>query len=199
MKQQVLIIHGGDTWKSRYDYLQFLSAAPISFEKMTRLGWKENLRTDLGIDFEVILPAMPNKWDARYEEWKIIFEKLLPYLRDDLILIGHSMGGTFITKYLAENVFPYSIKATYLVAAPCVDNPPKYELLSFTPPNDLAGFNRQSGRITIYQGVDDPVVPKSDAEHFKKAIPNVTLHFLADKGHFGQEHFPELTQDILDH
>jgi predicted alpha/beta hydrolase family esterase len=198
MKQQILVIHGGDTWKSRDEYLHFLSTVAISFEKMTRLGWKENLRTDLGDAFEVVLPAMPNKWDARFEEWKMVFEKLLPHLRDDLILIGHSMGGAFIVKYLAENAFPRRVKATYLVAAPYRDNPPEYELLSFSPPKNLIRFNAQAGLITIYQGEDDPVVPRADAEKYKKLLPESDLQFLAYRGHFGQEHFPELTRSILD-
>jgi len=196
MKQQVLVIHGGDTWKSKDDYLDFLRSVPINLEKLTRPGWKENLRPDLGNDFEVILPTMPNKYDARYEEWVIIFEKLFQFLRDDVILIGHSMGGCFLVKYLTENDFPYKIKATYLVAAPYTDNKPEYELLSFSLPEDLKHFEEQSGAITIYQSEDDPLVPKSDAENYKSVFPNADLQLLTNRGHFGQEHFPELVDSI---
>ena len=76
MKQQVLVIGGGDTFSSKKDYLDYLQNISIKLERITKLGWKDNLRTDLGDNFEVILPQMPNKTDARYEEWKIIFEKL---------------------------------------------------------------------------------------------------------------------------
>jgi len=196
MKQQVLMIHGGDTWKSKEEYLNFLRSNPINFEKLTRLGWKENLRSDLGNDFEVALPTMPNKYDARYDEWVIIFEKLFPFLRDEIILIGHSMGGCFLAKYLAENDLPCKVKATYLVAAPYGDNKPEYELLSFSLPEDLKRFEEQAGAISIYQSEDDPLVPKSDAESYKNVLPNADLQLLTDRGHFGQEHFPELVQSI---
>ncbi len=196
MKQQVLVIHGGDTWTTKQDYLNFLQNVPINFEKMTRLGWKENLRTDLGEEFEVILPAMPNKTDARYEEWAITFKKLFPHLRDGLVLVGHSMGGSFVAKYLAENNLPFKIKATYLVAAPFGDNKPEYELLSFSLPKELTHFEEQAGAVTIYQSEDDPLVPASDAKKYKEAVSSANLQLLTGRGHFSQEHFPELVESI---
>lgn len=197
MKQQILVIHGGDSWKTQEEYLQFLRIISINLEKMAHFGWKENLRADLGDAFEVLLPSLPNKANAHYEEWKIVFEKILPLLCNEIILVGHSLGGTFIAKYLAENLFPIKIKATYLVAAPFSDNKPEYELLSFSPPKDLGRLEEQAGDITIYHGEDDFLVPKSDAEHYKKALPQATLQFLANRGHFTQEHFPELVESIV--
>lgn len=196
MKQQVLVLHGGDTFATKEVYLNFLQNISINFKKMTRFGWKENLRTDLGGSFEVILPAMPNKTDARYEEWVIMFEKLIPFLRDGVILVGHSLGGSFLAKYLAENDFPHRIEATYLVAAPFGDNRPEYELLSFSLPASLNRFRDQAGRLTLYQGEDDPLVPITDAKKYKDALPGADLQLLSNRGHFSQEHFPELVDAI---
>jgi len=38
------------------------------------------LKEDVGEDFEVFMPEMPNKDFADYTEWKIMFEKVFPFL-----------------------------------------------------------------------------------------------------------------------
>jgi len=43
---------------------------------------------------------MPCIENAKYNEWKIQFEKYLKRTDNDLILIGMSLGGIFLTKYL---------------------------------------------------------------------------------------------------
>lgn len=196
MKQQVLVIHGGDTFGTREEYVKFLREHELDFAKLTRAGWKENLRPDLGKDYEVILPQMPNKTNGMYEEWEIIFEKLIPFLHDGLILVGHSMGGLFLAKYLSENDFKPKVKATFLVAAPFGDNLPEYELYSFSLPAKLDGFTRQAGKVFIFHSSDDPVVPPKDSDAYKNAVPNSVVRIIIDRGHFSQPHLPELTEEI---
>src|SRR3989338_6901921 len=115
MTKQVLVIHGGDPQRSYEDYLEFLKKYPISFERhaLRQDDYQVNLANDLGSDFELIRPEMPDKRNAKYELWKIWFEKFFQFLRDDVIIIGGSLGGTFLAKYLAENTFPRKIKALF--------------------------------------------------------------------------------------
>ena len=61
---------------------------------------------------------MPLKEDAKYEDWKIYFERYIPFLRNDCILVGSSLGAMFLAKYLSENKFPKKILATFLVCPP---------------------------------------------------------------------------------
>ena len=119
MKKQVVVIHGGDTFETYEEYLNFLRGYEIDIEryKSDKSDWKPWLRQGLGGGHEVILPIMPNKTNARFDEWKIWFEKFTPFLHDGAILIGHSLGGTFLAKYLSENRFPKKIKAVFLVGA----------------------------------------------------------------------------------
>ncbi len=196
MKQQILIIHGGDNFKTHEEYLEFLKNYEIDFEKLKRETWKETLRKKLGDNFEVITPQMPNKFNAKYEEWKIWLEKLIPFFNSEIILIGSSLGGAFIAKYLSENIFPKKIKAIFLVAAPFDDDGLDYPLLDFEPPKNISGFKNQAGQIFIFHSRDDKIVPVSHAEKFRQLLPNAKIIILENRGHFSQENFPELAENI---
>ena len=73
---------------------------------------------------------MPNLINAKYNEWEIIFNKLVPFLNDTIIFIGHSLGGV-LAKYLSENKFPKKILATFLICAPYDDKDADYSLVDF--------------------------------------------------------------------
>jgi predicted alpha/beta hydrolase family esterase len=195
MKKQIVVIHGGDTFESHEEYMKFLKEWVINFRDYLNpvSDWKKKLASQLGNGFEVILPNMPNKTNARFDEWKIWFEKFIPFLEDGVILIGHSLGGAFLSKYLTENKFPKNIGAVFLVSACFGDHLPFYKAADFHVPDKL---DSQTDKIFLYHSKDDPVVPFSDLEMFKQAFPNATVRVFEDRGHFNQEQFPELVEDI---
>ena len=88
MKKQILVIHGGDSYSTHAKYLRALKNEKIDFDKMRASGWKDNLQKSLGNKFEVFRPQMPNRENARYTEWKIWFEKILPLMDKDIVLVG---------------------------------------------------------------------------------------------------------------
>ncbi|MGC9603511.1 MAG: alpha/beta hydrolase [Minisyncoccia bacterium] len=198
MKKQVVVIHGGDNFKNRKDCLSFMKKQKIDFERFNgkKRGWKTNLRDGLGSKFELVLPIMPNAFDARYVEWRVWFKKVIPFLRNGAILVGHSLGGTFLAKYLSENKFPKKIRATFLVAACYDDKDADYSLADFTLPKSLAKLAKQGGEIFIYQSKDDPIVPFTDFYKYKKALPGARAVVFKNKRHFTQETFPELARAI---
>ncbi|MGC9611011.1 MAG: alpha/beta hydrolase [Minisyncoccia bacterium] len=196
MKKQVVVIHGGDNFDSYKEYIKFLKGFKIDFERFKKRNWKESLRQELGRGFEVVLPKMPNPTNAKYLEWRIWFRKIVPFFKKDVILVGHSLGGIFLAKYLAENKFPKRIKATFLIAAPFDDKDADYSLVDFVLPKSLKKLEKQGGKIFIYQSKDDPVVPFADFGKYKKALPNAYAVAFKNKSHFSQEKFPELVREI---
>ena len=196
MKKQIIAIHGGDTFETYEQYLEFLKNFPIDFERLKKRGWKDSLGEKLGSDFDVFIPRMPNSLNAKYPEWKIWIEKLIPFFDEEIILLGHSLGGTFIVKYLSENTLPKKIKATFLVAA-CYDGDnSEYSLGSFKLPEAIEGFKKQAGKVFLYQSKDDDLVPFADFEKYKIALPEASARVFENRGHFGQEDFPEIVTDI---
>lgn len=185
--RQVVVIHGGNTYNTYEEYISDLNQKELDIDRLGFRDWKSRLGEELGEKFNVIALSMPNKQNARYAEWKIWFEKLVPHLNESVVLIGHSLGGLFLAKYLAEEKLPVRVSATLLVAAP-------YDvgIKDFTLPSSLSQFANQGGSIYIFHSTDDVVVPFYDAEKYKAALPNATLCKLQDRGHFNTETFPEI-------
>ena len=201
MKRQVLVIHGGDSFGTYRQYISFLKKWKIDFEdyRHPKKKWRDNLGKGLGKDFEVIIPRMPNNLNARYLEWKIWFDKFVPHLKSGVVLVGYSLGGIFLAKYLTEKKFPVKIAGTFLVAAPFEDHgsdPDGESLVDFKLPKKLDGFRKQGGRIFIYHSKDDPIVPCFHADRYEKVLETATKRVFADRGHFWQSTFPELVRDI---
>src|SRR3970282_1495679 len=101
MKRQVVVIGGEESFDSYKDYLAYLKNVEVSLDKFKpQKDWKDTLSNKLGKNYEVLVLRMPNKTNARYREWKIWFERVIPFLRNGVILICHSLGGMFLAKYL---------------------------------------------------------------------------------------------------
>ncbi len=196
MKKQVVVIHGGDTFDTYDDYFAFLKNFAIeSLDYFLKKGWKSGLPLALGAGYEVIAPQMPSRYNAKYSEWKVWFEKVVPFINDGVILVGHSLGGIFIAKYLSENKLPVKISAVLLISAP-YDAGADESLADFILPASLKQLAEQGGEIFLYHSKDDMVVPFANVEKYKQALPNANLRVFEDRGHFNQETFPELVEII---
>lgn len=184
------------TFDNKKDYLAWLKNIKMDLEKIRAgFGWKDTLYKKLGNKFEVYKPKMPNPTNASYKDWSIWFSKIIELLNDDLILIGHSLGGIFLVKYLAENSIDKKIKATILISAP-FDNADDESLGSFILPKSIKKFEQQAGKIYLFQSKDDKVVSLNQVKKYKKELPKAILKIFKDRGHFNQETLPEIVELI---
>ena len=191
-----MFIHGGMTFKNQKDYIKWLKTRKVSFKR--RKYWIEDVEKRLSKNFEVIWPSMPQKDDAKYEEWKIHFERFIPHLRKDAILIGNSLGGIFFAKYLSENKFPKKILSVYLVCPP-FDNDLIGEDLKggFKLKSDLSKLDNCCENLYLMFSKDDDCVPISHAEKFRKKLKNAKIIIYKSKnGHFKISKFPEIIKMI---
>ena len=197
-KNQIFIIHGGTTFKNKKDYLHFLRNRKISKKKASWSG--DYLDKKLGKDFEIIRPSMPLKEDAKYNEWKIHFERYFPHLKNNVILIGSSLGGIFLAKYLSENKFPKRILSAYLVCPPFDNSIPHEDLVGgFKLKSDLSLIKKNSKNLNLLFSKDDDVVPISHAYKYKKKLKNANILIYKSKnGHFKIATFPEIIKMIKD-
>lgn len=197
IKIQVVFIHGGMTFKNEKDYLKYLKNKSISLEDY--VSWTgEYLTKNLGRNYQVIRPKMPLKENAKYEHWKIFFERYLSLLTGKIVLIGNSLGGIFLAKYLSENKLKKKAEAVFLVCAPFDDTCPTEDLVGgFKLKSDLSLLQDNTKNLYLMFSKDDDCVPVSHAEKYRAKLPQAKIIIYKSKnGHFCLSKFPEIVKLI---
>jgi len=203
MKKQVVYIHGGESFANHADYLERLKtmdlwhlesvASDVPFKK-----WTGTFSEDLGDAYEVIMPPMPNKQNAKFSEWSIWFERHFVHLSGEVTLIGCSLGAMFLAKYLSQNNIPFRPVAVILMAGayrlPGFDDKDCGDFL--IEPEKVSVLSEKTDELIIMHSKDDFLVPYAHAEALYQAIPQATLMSFEDKNHFLIPEFPELTKKI---
>jgi predicted alpha/beta hydrolase family esterase len=195
--RQLFLIHGGMTFKNRKDYLRYLKTREVSLEKYK--SWTGGyLDEKLGKRFQIIRPRMPLADNAKYQDWKIAFERYFPYLKNGLVLLGVSLGGIFLAKYLSENKFPKKIGALYLVCPPFDNTLPGEDLVGgFRLKADLSLITQNAKNVYLLFSKDDATVPPSQAAKYRAKLKQAEIVVYKSKnGHFQVPTFPEIVRMI---
>lgn len=195
-KLQIVFIHGGDSLDSDlkfYDFLKSLTYDPYPVEQKK---WRDGIKEALAETHECIMPRMPNAMNSDYVAWSIWFEKVVLFLREGVVLVGHSMGGGFLLRYLTENKLPVTVSQLHLIAG-VIDDVDCRGVGEFgvTITNWL-GFASAINEVHIWHSTDDTSVPIHHAERLAAKCPDATTHYFTDRGHFLQPEFTELLQQI---
>ena len=196
-KRQILMVHGGMTFKNEKDYLHFLKTRKISAKK--KISWSGDfLDKKLGNGFEIIRPRMPLQDNAKYRDWKIFFERYLPLLRNNAILIGSSLGGIFLAKYLSEKKLPKKALSVYLICPPFDNTVGGEDLVGgFALKSNLSLLERNTKNLHLLFSKDDKTVPVAHAEKYRKKLKNAHIVIYKSKnGHFDVPTFPEIIKMI---
>ncbi len=195
---QILRIHGGMTFKNREDYLNYLKNREVRLHE--RIKWHgDYLKNKLGNNFQIISPRMPLMDNANYEDWKIVFENYLEAMNNNFILIGTSLGGIFLAKYLSENKIDKKILSVYLVAPPFDNESTQGEDLvgGFELGEDLSLIEKNCSNVTLMFSKDDETVPEVNADKYREKLKNSEIIIYESKnGHFFIEEFPEIIEMI---
>ena len=158
----------------------------------------ESLQRELGEEFEIRYPRMPGEDDPDYGRWKTALEREFRTLQDGAILVGHSVGGTFLVKLLAEHPPALELGAIFLIAAPFVgDGGWPSDALRFPP--GLGARLPEGVPIHFYHGLEDEVAPPSHADLYARAVPQAHVHRLPGRDHQLDDDLSEVASAILSH
>ncbi len=196
MAKQIVFIGGGDSYSGYDDYIKALKNKPLRNPKGEKTPrWTDTFREKLGEDYDLYMLSMPNKDNAVFQEWSIWFERHFDYFKDDAILVGWSLGGMFLAKYLLEKGTPFTIEQLFLLAAPCGS-------FEDDTGNDCGSFQFDEAKlpilakrvksVKILHSKDDFVVPYEHALKYKEMLSDAELVTFEDKNHFLVEELPEL-------
>lgn len=111
----------------------------------------------------------------------------------EIVMVGHSLGGNFAIKYLAETkIKSRRVSGLHLVAS-C------YHQGSFSQP-DASGWQHVSQNVTnihIWHAEDDMIVPISSAEYLFERFPQAVFHRFQTGGHLRMGQFLELEGEMF--
>lgn len=154
-----------------------------------------SLGAELGRQYTVRYPPMPNEAEPLYATWKTALVKEFDALGDNAILVGHSVGGTFLIHAVAEQQLKRKWGGIFLIAPPFLGEGgwPGDET---DPKANLAKELRADVPVFLYHGTSDSEVPLEHMKLYAEAIPHAATRTLADRDHQLNNDLSELARDI---
>ena len=178
MEGQVLFIHGGGEGAHEED--KKLAAS---------------LQYELGAAYDVQYPELPDEGSPGYGAWRDRISRELAALDGEVILVGHSLGGSILLKYLCEEKVENPVSGIFLIAAPYWGaedwKAREYELredFASMLPGDLAMF--------FYHSRDDEVVPFVHLAPYRERLPQASFNEVDGRGHQFDDDLSEVARDI---
>ncbi|WP_246366947.1 alpha/beta hydrolase [Paraliobacillus salinarum] len=139
---------------------------------------------------------MPVPENPNYAQWKDILKEELSNLDDNSILIGHSLGGSVLLKYLSEENCEPSISSLFIMGAPYWGLDEDWPSKEFQLSDDFASRLPEISQIHLYQSRNDEIVPFVHFECYAYKLPHAKTKILENSGHLFQQDLPELVYDI---
>ena len=178
MKRPVLFLHGGGEG---------------AYEEDERLA--ASLRDGLGAAFDVQYPKMPNEDSPKYEAWRDRISQELTALDGGVILVGHSLGGSVLLKYLSEEQVERPIPGVFLIAPPYW-GAEDWEVSEYGLRQDFASKLPGGLPMFFYHSRDDEVVPFVHLTLYREKLPQAHFHEVDGRGHQFDEDLSEVARDI---
>lgn len=148
-------------------------------------------------DIPTQTPEVPNAYKRYYPTWCQEFERY--DITPETILVGHSLGGGFMVRWLSEHK---DVKVGKVVlVAPWLDpdNVDQDNFFDFTIDPDLA--SRTAG-LTIFNSDNDAADILSSVKTLQTVVKGIKLRDFHNYGHFtlgsmGTVEFPELVEELM--
>ncbi|HJQ52925.1 MAG TPA: alpha/beta hydrolase [Gemmatimonadaceae bacterium] len=157
----------------------------------------DSLRHALGSSHRIRYPKMPDEDDPDYAKWKPVIAKEIANLKSEAILIGHSLGASFLLKFLVEEQPTDSISGIFLIATPYWGGAgwryEGYERLEL--PDDFASRLPSGMPVFMYHSRNDETVPYDHLSLYAKKLPQARTRSL-DRGHQLNDDLSEVAADI---
>jgi uncharacterized protein len=135
-----------------------------------------SLRRALGTAYELLYPKMPHESEPDYRNWKTQIGKKLGHLKNGAILVGHSLGGSFLLKYLSDEKVEKAIAGIFLIATPYWGGDGwrlGYEAVSL--PKDFPSKLPSGTPIFFYHSRADEIVPFRHLTLYAKKLAQATF------------------------
>jgi predicted alpha/beta hydrolase family esterase len=179
MRRNVLLIHGAGTGAYAADRLLALS-----------------LQGALGNEYDVHFPQMPDEENAPYPAWTAEIESRLASLNGPVTLVGHSVGGSVLLKWLCDSRATRNVAGLFVVAAPFWGADDFWRWDEVRLPPEAAAKLAGDWPLFFYHSRDDETVPFAHLALYAAALPRATFRALDGRGHQLCNDLAEVAADI---
>lgn len=155
-----------------------------------------SLRNELGSAYTVHYPRMVNEENPEYADWNAQITAELTLLDGEIVLVGHSVGGSVLLKYLSENRSVRSIAAVIILAAPYWGADEFWDWDDGRLPENVAVKLTSVPQIILYHSRDDEIVPFQHLALYAKRIPQATLREVNGREHQFANDLADVAKDI---
>ena len=150
------------------------------------------LKTKLSHEYEILFPTIEKPVSPTYAKFKNMFAAAFKNITEPVILVGHSLGGSTLLKYLSEEKPAISITALFLVSTPHW----KSNMKEFQLKENFQTSLKNIPSIFLYHSKNDTDAPFESLEFYKKSFKKATVHILPGKEHIFSKGLPILVSDI---
>ena len=158
-------------------------------------GLVNHLQKELGEEYQLIKPLMPEPENPRYKDWEEKLESVFKTLDNNLLIIGHSLGASVLLKFLSENMITNSIKAMFLISTPYWGKK-DWKIEEFEFKESFPSMLPSIEELFLYHSKHDQWVPYCHLEHFAQILPESKVRTLEGIEHEFFNGLPQLVKDI---
>ncbi|MGH3088230.1 MAG: RBBP9/YdeN family alpha/beta hydrolase [Rubrobacteraceae bacterium] len=178
MKKQILFVHGGG--EGAYEEDKKMAAS---------------LRDELGAEYDVHSPKMPDEASPEYEAWKDKIAEDIAAMDGEVILAGHSFGASILLKYLSEEEVEKPVAGIFLIAPPYW-GAEGWEVAEYALKKDFASKLPEESPVFFYHSRDDEWVPFEHLALHAEKLPYATVREFDGRGHQFDDDLSEVARDI---
>ncbi|NAP00819.1 alpha/beta hydrolase [Halomonas sp. MG34] len=142
----------------------------------------------------IIQPAMPAPLDPSYAEWKKEIRRTLDLVEGEVTLIGHSLGGSVLLKYLAEEEVNIPFNKLISIAAPFWGVNKGWQRKDFILKSNISGEIPYVPNIFFLHSKLDPIVPIEHMQRYLKHFPQAKFIELEGDAHLFMDGLPKLVE-----
>lgn len=154
-----------------------------------------HLRAVLGEDYEVLFPVVTEPESPSYHHWKTMLDHEFSKIHEPVILVGHSLGGSVLLKYLSEEQTSLQIEAMFLVATPQW-NKDGWDMSEWAVKKDFIEHLPHIPQYYFYHCIEDPVVSVEHLSFYRRAFKNAVFREMPCQDHIFSNGLKELADDI---
>ena len=150
------------------------------------------LKSKLSDKFEILFPTIEKPNSPTYAKFKKMFASVLNEITEPIILVGHSLGGSTLIKYLSEEKLDISITGLFLIATPHWKN----NMKEFQLKENFQASLKNIPAIFLYHSKNDSEVPFEHLKFYETAFKSATVRKLPGKEHTFPKGLSLLVSDI---